>query len=358
MKKFLMALAVVGVSMGAAAQTMDYPVRKHSVETNGFWENWFVSLGGGVQMMVRERAENVGLTETLAPNFTLAAGKWFTPGLGLRLQGHMPFYKNEYADQQKGYAVYGQAMFNLSNMFCGYKQDRAYSAIPYVGFGCLWGDAHGWSPWSIGYMSSFYLTNSWTIDVDLFLKQYNVAREFGRNWQAGASVGLSWHIGGRGFDASPDMAALTAMHAAQLASLNEALSAEQNENKNLKEQLAKKPKEVIKEKIVKEVLAAPQSVFFAFNSSKIASKKEILNLESLANMAKNNGAKLKVTGYADSATGSADYNQQLSERRAQAVAKELVKLGVPEENIVVEGKGGVAEVKPAAYNRRAIIEAL
>ena len=112
--------------------------------------------------------------------------------------------------------------------------------------------------------------------------------------------------------------------------------------------MAKKPKEVIKEKVVKEVLAAPQSVFFAFNSSAIASKKEILNLESLANMAKNNGAKLKVTGFADSATGSAAYNQQLSERRAKAVAKELVKLGVAEENIVVEGKGGVAEVKPAS----------
>ena len=68
--------------------------------------------------------------------------------------------------------------------------------------------------------------------------------------------------------------------------------------------------------------------------------------------------KLSVIGYADSATGSAAYNQQLSERRAQAVAKELVKLGVAEENIVVEGKGGVAEVTPASYNRRVIIEAL
>ena len=358
MRKFLMTLAIVGASMGAVAQTSEYPMRKHSVETNSFWSNWFISLGGGVQFLASERADNVGLTETLTPNFTVAAGKWFTPGLGLRVQGHMPFYKNALAEQQKGYAVFGQAMFNLTNMFCGYRQDRTYNAIPYVGYGHVWSDLNGCSPWSVGYLSTFRLTNSWTIDVDLFLKQYTSAVCSTRNWQAGASVGLSWHIGGRGFDASPDMAALTAMHAAQLASLNEALSAEQSENKNLKEQLAKKPKEVIKEKIVKEVLAAPQSVFFAFNSSKIASKKEIINLESLADMAKNNGAKLKVTGYADSATGSAAYNQQLSERRAQAVAKELVKLGVPEENIVVEGKGGVAEVKPAAYNRRAIIEAL
>ena len=310
--------------------------------------------------MTADRGENgVGLSETLSPNFAVSLGKWWTPGLGLRLHSHLPFYKNELGDQHNAYALYGEAMFNLTNMFCGYKQDRLYNAIPYVGFGRLWGDAKGWSPWTLGYLSTFRLTNSWSIDLDIFLKQYNVAAlTTARNWQAGATLGLSWHIGGRGFDASPDMAALTAMHAAQLASLNEALAAEQNENKNLKEQLAKKPKEVIKEKVVKEVLAAPQSVFFAFNSSAIASKKEILNLESLANMAKNNGAKLKVTGYADSATGVASYNQQLSERRAKAVAKELVKLGVAEENIVVEGKGGVADVKPASYNRRVIIEAL
>ena len=222
----------------------------------------------------------------------------------------------------------------------------------------MFGDVQGWSPWAIGYLSTFRLSNSWSIDLDLFLKQYNPAPAPATNWQAGAAIGLTWTIGGRGFDASPDMAAISAMHAAQLAGLNEALSAEQNENKNLKEQLAKKPKEVIVEKVVKEVLAAPQSVFFSFNSAKIASKKEILNLESLANMAKNNGAKLKVTGYADSATGVPAYNQQLSERRAKAVAKELVKMGVAEENIIIEAMGGVADIKPASYNRRVIIEVL
>lgn len=353
MKKFLMALVIASVSVGAMAQTEDYPVRKNSVQTNSFWSNWFLSLGGGVQVMPTDRAEGVKLFDTMTPNFTASLGKWFTPGLGLRLQTHFLSYADANGVAQDGYALYGETMFNLTNMFCGYKQDRVYNAIPYVGTGYMWGDAKGWTPWAAGFLSTFRLSNSWSLDLDLFAKQY-----VNENIQVGAALGFTWNIGGRGFDASPDMAAIAAMHAAQLASLNEALSAEQNENKDLKEQLAKKPKEVVKEKVVKEVLAAPQSVFFSFNSAKIASKKEILNLESLANMAKNNGAKLKVVGYADSATGSAAYNQQLSERRAQAVAKELVKLGVAEENIVVEGKGGVAEVNPASYNRRVIIEAL
>ena len=359
MKKILLTLLVAGMSMGVMAQTEDYPVKKHSVQTNGFWENWFVSLGFDAQLMVKDRKISGDVFESFAPNAALSVGKWFTPGLGLRLHAQLPSYSIDMGDREPAYALHAQSLFNLTNMFGGYKQDRLYNVSPYVGFGCIFGkEIPGWSPWSLGILNSFRINNLFSIDVDLFMKSYSGYVRKGYNWQTGAIVGLTWNIGGRGFDASPDMAAISAMHSAQLAGLNEALSAEQDENKNLKKQLAQKPKEVIVEKVVKEVLAAPQSVFFSFNSAQIASRKEILNLESLANMAKNNGAKLKITGYADSATGVAAYNQLLSERRAKAVAKELVKMGVPEENIIVEGKGGVADVKPSSYNRRVIIEAL
>ena len=359
MKKILLALVVAGMSMGVMAQTEDYPVKKHSVQTNGFWENWFITAGYAGQVVVMDRAEGVCLFDTYSSNAAIAVGKWFTPGLGLRLQTFLPSYSNEFGEKGKAYSLYGQVLFDLTNMIGGYKQERFYSAVPYVGFGRLWGDESVWSPWVLGYMSKFRINNHFSIDLELYLRQQNhmVATTW-YNWQAGAMLGLTWNIGARGFDPSPDMAAVAAIHSAQLAGLNEALSAEQNENKNLKEQLAKKPKEVIVEKVVKEVLTAPQSVFFSFNSAKIASKKEIINLESLANMAKNNGAKLKITGYADSATGVPAYNQQLSERRAQAVAKELIKMGVAEENIIIDAKGGVEDIKPSSYNRRVIIEAL
>jgi outer membrane protein OmpA-like peptidoglycan-associated protein len=135
------------------------------------------------------------------------------------------------------------------------------------------------------------------------------------------------------------------------------LAAQQAENANLKSELAKKPKEVVKTETVDKVLAADQSVFFNLGSSKIASKKDLVNLESLANMAKETGAKLKVSGYADSATGSASLNQKLSEARANKVADELVKLGVSRDNLIVEGLGGVSTLKPNSYNRRVIISA-
>ena len=66
--------------------------------------------------------------------------------------------------------------------------------------------------------------------------------------------------------------------------------------------------------------------------------------------------KLVVNGYADSATGSAAVNQKISKARAEKVADELVKLGVAKENIVVKANGGVKDLTPASYNRRATVQ--
>jgi outer membrane protein OmpA-like peptidoglycan-associated protein len=106
---------------------------------------------------------------------------------------------------------------------------------------------------------------------------------------------------------------------------------------------------------VKEVTTAPVSVFFNIGKSKIASRKDMQNVKELAELAKSNNSKIVVTGYADSKTGSANYNQKLSEKRAQVVADELVKMGVSRDNIEVVGAGGVNSLSPISYNRRATV---
>jgi outer membrane protein OmpA-like peptidoglycan-associated protein len=47
---------------------------------------------------------------------------------------------------------------------------------------------------------------------------------------------------------------------------------------------------------------------------------------------------IQVTGYTDR-SGSAGYNQRLSERRANNVAKALARLGVPQNQMAVSGRG-------------------
>src|SRR3712207_7794371 len=61
---------------------------------------------------------------------------------------------------------------------------------------------------------------------------------------------------------------------------------------------------------------------------KVASKRDLVNVEAVAKYAKENNCNVLVTGYCDSATGSAEFNQALSERRANRVADHLVNMGV------------------------------
>ena len=94
---------------------------------------------------------------------------------------------------------------------------------------------------------------------------------------------------------------------------------------------------------VKEVVTAPVSVFFNINKSKIASRKDLQNVKAMTETAKD--GKFVVTGYADSKTGSAAYNQALSQKRAETVADELVKMGVSRDNIEVVAAGGVNTIR-------------
>ena len=50
--------------------------------------------------------------------------------------------------------------------------------------------------------------------------------------------------------------------------------------------------------------------------------------------------KYKVAGYADKATGSASWNQQLSEKRAQVVSDALIAQGVDKDQLELVGFGG------------------
>ena len=107
---------------------------------------------------------------------------------------------------------------------------------------------------------------------------------------------------------------------------------------------------------VKEYVTTPVSVFFNINKTNIASQKDLVNVQALANYAKDNNSKLLVTGYADSATGTPAINQKLSEGRANTVAEELVKMGVSRDNISTSAKGGVDDLSPVSFNRRATVQ--
>ena len=109
-------------------------------------------------------------------------------------------------------------------------------------------------------------------------------------------------------------------------------------------------------KKIREIVSAPISVFFNINKSTPASNKDLVNLKDLADMAKEINGKVTVTGYADSATGSPEYNKKLSEARANNIADKLVEMGVSRDNITTVAEGGVDALSPVSYNRRATVK--
>lgn len=72
------------------------------------------------------------------------------------------------------------------------------------------------------------------------------------------------------------------------------------------------------------------------------------------------GAKVRIDGYADP-RGSATLNDDLSVRRAQAVAVALVQAGVPQDRLVIEGHGSTESTSPRgdldayAFDRRVTV---
>ena len=107
-----------------------------------------------------------------------------------------------------------------------------------------------------------------------------------------------------------------------------------------------------------EVLSYPFSIFFHRDSYQLMSRRDIVNLREIANVAKEHGYKLKLTGSCDSATATPAYNQTLSENRCNKIKIELLELGVPESQIIINPIGGVKHLDPTEYDRRVLIQLL
>jgi outer membrane protein OmpA-like peptidoglycan-associated protein len=107
-----------------------------------------------------------------------------------------------------------------------------------------------------------------------------------------------------------------------------------------------------------EILSYPFSIFFHRDSYQLMSRRDIVNLREIANVAKENGYKLRLTGSCDSATATPAYNQTLSENRCNKIKYELMELGIPEDQIILEPIGGVKQLDPTEYDRRVLIQLL
>ncbi len=373
-------LAFAGVCVSGMAQDNEstVPELKYSVSTNSFWSNWFVQANFVGSAFYSNEEVGEGFSKSPFKSFrgnlgfSVAVGKWFTPGIGLRTKfngvwGRTVYTEDADLNANKYWTLGEHVLFNLSNMLCGYNETRVWNCIPYLG-GSV-GRSMTYNRYALGVnfglLNTFRVSKRLLINLDLSWSTFNsdfdgFSEGSSDCWPkthdriANLEVGVTYNIGKTGWNKTPDVEALKALSQGQIDALNAQLADAQSENARLKDMLAnQKPK--TETKIVKEVVAAPVSVFFNIGKYKIASKKDLQNVKDLVEVAKANNSKIVVTGYADSKTGSASFNQQLSQKRAETVADELVNMGVSRDNIEIVAAGGVDTLSPVSYNRRATV---
>lgn len=386
MKKFVIGAALLGMSMTAFAQQAD-PTMKYSVATNSFWSNWFIQVGGDYNIWYSNqehgrRLDNGGDFDFLSKQRrsfggSVAIGKWFTPGIGLRtkLQGfNSKKIGTVGVTSQHFWSLNEQIMFNLSNLFMGYNPERVWNISPFIGGGM----ARNMSANRYVMQLSAGINSSWRLcrNLDLYAEAgWNRMEDnfdgnemaqlsnthHGRGWEDKdnhlyAEIGLTFKLGKATWNKTPDVDAIKALSQSQIDALNSQLNDLNAENGKLRKELAEKPKTTVLTKSLKEFVATPISVFFNIGKIDVALLKDLVNVRALAKYAIENNSHILVTGYADSSTGTPAINQRLSEQRANTIVEELVKMGVNRSNIRTAAGGGVKMLEYPDYDRRATVQ--
>ena len=382
MKKLFLFLAVASLSLSALAQDEDdmniAPAEKHRVATNGFWQNWFLGAnvtwsafyGEGERSLVAPFRKFPSGTYYNGLGASLSLGKWLTPVFGLRtkVNAWQMGKKDEGLGGDKYWTANEQLLINATSLFRGYDEQRFWNLIPYVGAGIHRNMTHSHysTALSLGLLNTLRLSPRFSANIEL---AWNSAESSNsglalknRNQHFAVELGITWHIGKNNWRHATDQEAVSALTEGELDALNAQLADALAENERLQQELDAKPMPTAAittvapaVRTVENIISAPVSIFFEVGKANVIASRDMLSVKALAELAIEKNASVLVTGYADK-SGNADANMKLSERRAQAVADELVRFGVNRQRIEVVAAGGVDTLKPAEYNRRATVE--
>lgn len=406
MKKMLLTAAIAAFGIAAYADDVNTTVsttadfteevyyndtKGYSVETNTFWENWFISLGGGVQTFFADHNKQLQWKDRITPALDIAIGKWFTPGIGVR--GMYTGYSLKGATQNGSYStgegvpgkdghgywlahqefsymnLHLDVLFNMSNLLCGFKESRLYNVIPYFGFGWLAvledasrlpvGAPAREVGANIGLMNQFRLNRHLDLNIDVrgsYIHESLDGESGGRYGEGilSATANLVWKIGANTWDRSKTIVRYDNRTINELREMMDKLS---RDNEALQKALADCDEAAADTMVKKISIIAPNLVTFKINTSTL-SKEARVNLGMLAEVIKQSDPNIvyTITGYADAATGNTSINDRLSKERAQAVYDCLVKEhGVNADQLRMESKGGVENM---FYNDPALSRAV
>ncbi|MFZ4863860.1 OmpA family protein [Sphingobacterium sp. Mn56C] len=382
-KKLLCVLAGVGFSLATYAQSIQVKrdtvvtedTDKYRVVTNRFWDNWFLGAGAGAQIFFGDHAKQMKFGDRITPNYELYLGKWFSPGIGVRAGANgfkintatqdVALSKNgKKVDKQPWddyklyerefdyYHVHADVLFNLTNIFGGFREKRFYNISPYLGVGYMvTNDKPKQKEVSLnaGIFNSFRLGSAFDLTLDVRGALVNdrfdgvLGGRFGEG-PLSASLGLVYKFKKRNWDKQSTTTITNSYDEAALAALISRVKQLSNDNDELRKLLANaKDTTITNINVMKNMLAAPILVTFPINKSVVSNEARV-NLGFFAKLIKETNPDMvyTVTGYADKGTGTPQINERLSKERAESIFKVLVnEFGVNPAQLKVQNKGGV-----------------
>lgn len=383
-KALLSCLLLAGVMSASAQAEEQYP--KTVYDHNPYW---FVQLQGGAQYTLGE----INFKDLISPNVQVAFGRQFTPVFGARLavnawqsKAGIDYDGGNYSWKWKYVAPGVDAMFNLSNLFCGYNPNRIFNFTVFGGLGAniawdnkkediqaientLYGPLHNpmingraenvsyaWDGTKVrlfgraGVAADFRLSDAVSVGLEVNANtlgdRYNSKKAHNWDWYFNALAGVKINLG------------------------------KTHTTRTIE---APKPLEKVVERVVERVVekcpcppapaVAPQAaaetkaevfrrdIFFPIGKNWIQKESEKQKVREIAEyMREHPNCTVEITGYADKGTGSQRINNALSKRRAEAVREALVRqYKIDRSRIKTDYKGDTVQpFATAAENRVSI----
>ena len=369
MKKLVLVFAAAAMAVSVSAQTV--------TESKTF-DNFYIGINGGAQV----KTTNEAWMKNLNSNAGLRIGRWFTPVFGLAAESNVYFndHCSHFMPQSKTIARYMNtsliATVNFSNWFAGYKgEPRTFEFVPVFGFG--WGHTFGTED------NFNVLTSKAGIDFT-----FNLGSK--KAWQIYVEPSMNWALNGYGYEGvaydinksafqlnagivykfknsngSHNFTIAQLRDQSEIDGLNSQINNLRNDLNNKDSQLSAKDKQIKdlqnaldecnkKPKYVKPATATnlQPTVLFQQGKSNVE-KSQMPNIELIAQYMKNHPeANIEIKGYA-SPEGPKELNQKLSEKRAEAVKKVLVKkYKIAAGRLTTKGMGATDKLfKQVEFNR-------
>lgn len=358
-----------------AAAAMAVSVNAQTVTESKTFDNFYIGINGGAQV----KTTGASWMNNLNSNAGLRIGRWFTPVFGLAAEGNV-YFNDHCMPQSKTVARYMNVgligTVNLSNWFAGYQgEPRLFEVVPVFGFG--WGHTFGTEE------NCNALTSKAGIDFT-----FNLGKS--KAWQIYVEPSMNWALNGDGYEGvayninqsafqlnagivykfknsngSHNFTIAQLRDQNEIDGLNSQINSLRGDLNDKDAQLSAKDKQIKdlqnaldecnkKPKYEKPATATNLQPTVLFRQSKaVVDKSQMPNIELIAQYMKNHPeAKVEIKGYA-SPEGNKEFNQALSQKRADAVKNVLVKkYKIAADRLTTKGMGATDKLfKQVEFNR-------